>query len=79
MVAKFGGICTGKENFPLVDKDDCMRASKSLSKKFSEQDSANHPRGCYLLLHGDVTWNNHETGKIRGDCAAICRKPRNDL
>ena len=88
LVAGLGGICTGIENFPLFDKDECMKASTSLNKNWQgEVEDANSPRGCYFISSaesisghsGDVYWNIHKTGKIHGDCAAICRKPRNNL
>ena len=79
-VAEFGGSCTGIENVPLVAKVECMRASALSNISFQrEEEDAHYPRGCYLNSNGNVYWNIHETGKIRGDCAAICRKTRNNL
>lgn len=76
IVTELGGICTGVERFPLLDKDECMKASTSLNKTFiREEEQANYPRGCYWMPRGvNVFWNIHKTGKIREDCAAICRK-----
>ena len=79
MVAELGGTCTGIENFPLVDKDECMKASTSLYTNWKgEEEEASFPRGCYFIPDLGVYWNIHKTGKTRGHCAAICRKSRND-
>ena len=39
MVAELGGTCTGIEkNFPLVDKDECMKASTSLNTNWKGEE-----------------------------------------
>ena len=78
-----GGICDGIKNFRLFTVEECKKASASLKKDFfGEEERPDYPRGCHFYGGGSkpmVYWNNHDTGRLRTDCAALCREPCNNL
>ena len=72
MVTEYGSICSEIEKNPVVDKDECIKAAKSLEKTFwGYEEYKDYPRGCYFI-DNDVYWN--VTGMKEPDSAEICHK-----
>ena len=83
MVTKFAERCTGIGKLPIVDKDECMRASTSLTLNFDDEvNDTRYPKGCIFqgIIDATVMWNINKTRQTQEEAGAeICRQTGNKL